>query len=142
MQSTFPVTTQSVEATMDLGAEMADAVSPGAVIALDGDLGAGKTHFVKGLARGLGYAAREVRSPTFTIVQVHEGGTMPLYHFDAYRVGSPGEFVDLGFEEYVYGDGVTVVEWPRRVEDLLPEHTLWLRLEHVSESERRISRNH
>ncbi|HHP7238087.1 tRNA (adenosine(37)-N6)-threonylcarbamoyltransferase complex ATPase subunit type 1 TsaE [Longibacter sp.] len=139
MYSLFPVITQSVESTMDLGAQVADMLSPGDVIALDGDLGAGKTHFVKGLARGLGYAAREVRSPTFTIVQVHEGGTMPLYHFDAYRVGSPEEFINLGFEEYVYGDGVTVVEWPRRVEDLLPEHARWLRLEHVSQSERRIS---
>ncbi|PEN13062.1 tRNA (adenosine(37)-N6)-threonylcarbamoyltransferase complex ATPase subunit type 1 TsaE [Longibacter salinarum] len=140
MESAFPVTTQSVEETMDLGADLAARLDPGAVVAIDGDLGAGKTHFVKGLARGLGYSEREVRSPTFTIVQVHEGGSMPLYHFDAYRVGSPEEFVDLGFEEYVYGEGVTVVEWPRRVEDLLPDDTIWLRLEHISAEERRISK--
>jgi tRNA threonylcarbamoyladenosine biosynthesis protein TsaE len=136
----LPQTTSSVEATMELAAELAETLEPGAVIALDGDLGAGKTHFVKGLAEGLGYAPREVRSPTFTIVQVHEGGTMPLYHFDAYRVGSPQEFVDLGFEEYVYGDGVTVVEWPERVEELLPKDTIWLSMTHVSPSERRIER--
>jgi tRNA threonylcarbamoyladenosine biosynthesis protein TsaE len=136
----FPVTTQSVDETIDLGAELAATLESGAVVALDGDLGAGKTHFVKGLARGLGYPEREVRSPTFTIVQVHEGGDLPLYHFDAYRVGSPQEFVDLGFEEYVYGDGVTVVEWPNRVADLLPDDTLHLRITHVSESERRIEK--
>jgi len=125
---------------MDLARAIAASLSPGAVVALQGDLGAGKTHFVKGLADGLGYEPHEVRSPTFTIVQVHEGEQMPLYHFDAYRVGSPGEFVDLGFEEYVYGEGVTVVEWPERVEELLPEETIWLTITHVSPSERRIER--
>ncbi len=125
---------------MQLASELAETLEPGAVVALRGDLGAGKTHFVKGLAEELGYAPRNVRSPTFTIVQVHEGAAMPLYHFDAYRVGSPGEFVDLGFEEYVYGDGVTVVEWPERVESLLPEDTIWITITHVSPSERRIER--
>ena len=123
---------------MQLASELAETLEPGAVVALAGDLGAGKTHFVKGLAEGLGYASKEVRSPTFTIVQVHEGGNMPLYHFDAYRVGSPDEFVNLGFEEYVHGDGVTVVEWPGRVEELLPDDTIWLTITHVSPSERRI----
>ena len=125
---------------MQLASELAETLEPGAVVALHGDLGAGKTHFVKGLAEGLGYAPHDVRSPTFTIVQMHEGEAMPLYHFDAYRVGSPQEFVDLGFEEYVYGDGVTVVEWPERVEKLLPEGTIWLTITHVSPSERRIER--
>lgn len=124
---------------MQLASELAETLEPGAVVALAGDLGAGKTHFVKGLAEGLGYASKEVRSPTFTIVQVHEGGNMPLYHFDAYRVGSPDEFVNLGFEEYVHGDGVTVVEWPGRVEELLPDDTIWLTIMHVSSSERRIA---
>ena len=124
---------------MRLASELAETLEPGAVVALAGDLGAGKTHFVKGLAEGLGYASKEVRSPTFTIVQVHEGGNMPLYHFDAYRVGSPDEFVNLGFEEYVHGDGVTVVEWPGRVEELLPDDTIWLTITHVSSSERRIA---
>ena len=123
---------------MRLASELAQTLEPGAVVALAGDLGAGKTHFVKGLAEGLGYAPHEVRSPTFTIVQVHEGEQMPLYHFDAYRVGSPQEFVDLGFEEYVYGEGVTVVEWPERVDGLLPDDTIWLTITHVSPSERRI----
>jgi len=136
----LPVTTASVDETMDLARAVAGSLSPGSVLALHGDLGAGKTHFVKGLAEGLGYEPHEVRSPTFTIVQVHEGEAMPLYHFDAYRVGSAGEFVDLGFEEYVYGEGVTVVEWPERVEELLPEDTIWLTITHVSPSERRIER--
>lgn len=138
MLESLPATTTSVDETIDLARAIAASLSPGAVVALQGDLGAGKTHFVKGLADGLGYEPHEVRSPTFTIVQVHEGEAMPLYHFDAYRVGSPEEFVDLGFEEYVYGEGVTVVEWPERVEELLPEETIWLTITHVSPSERRI----
>jgi len=133
-----PVTSSSVDETIALGARLAETLSPGDVLALDGDLGTGKTHLVKGVAKGFGLDPREVRSPTFTIVQVHEGGRLPLYHFDAYRVSSPDEFVDLGFEEYVFGEGVTVVEWAQRVASLLPEHTRWLHLAHVSESERRI----
>ena len=136
----FPITTTSVEETMDVGARLAKTLDAGAVVALDGDLGAGKTHLVKGLARGLGYDPHTIRSPTFTIVQEHVGGRLPLYHFDAYRVASPGEFVDLGFEEYVYGDGITVIEWPSKVESLIPDDALWLRMEHVSESERRIEK--
>lgn len=133
-----PVTSASVDETIALGARLAETLMPGDVLALEGDLGTGKTHLVKGVAQGLGLDPRDVRSPTFTIVQVHEGGRLPLYHFDAYRIGSPGEFVDLGFEEYVFGEGVTVVEWPQRVASLLPEYTQWLHLEHVSESKRRI----
>lgn len=123
---------------MDVGARLAETLDAGAVVALGGDLGAGKTHFVKGFARGLGYDPHAVRSPTFTIVQEHVGGRLPLYHFDAYRVSSPEEFVDLGFEEYVYGDGITVIEWPSKVESLIPDDALWLQMAHVSESERRI----
>jgi tRNA threonylcarbamoyladenosine biosynthesis protein TsaE len=125
---------------MDRGRALAETLSPGAVVALNGDLGAGKTHFVKGLAAGLGIPPETVRSPTFTILHEYTAGRLPLYHFDAYRIGDPSEFEAIGFAEYAYGDGITVVEWAARVEALLPPDTLHLRLTHVSAHERRIER--
>jgi len=132
------VTTDSVDATLDLGRALSETLSPGAVVALDGDLGTGKTHLVKGLAAGLGIPPETVRSPTFTILHAYDEGRLPLYHFDAYRIGDPSEFEAIGFAEYAYGEGVTVIEWASRVADLLPPDTLRLRLTHVSEHERRI----
>jgi tRNA threonylcarbamoyladenosine biosynthesis protein TsaE len=134
------VTTDSVDATMALARRLAETLSPGAVVALDGDLGTGKTHFVKGLAAGLGIPPETVRSPTFTIVHEYTDGRLPLYHFDAYRIGDPSELEAIGFDEYAYGDGITVIEWAARVADLLPPDTLRLRLTHVSAHERRIER--
>jgi tRNA threonylcarbamoyladenosine biosynthesis protein TsaE len=134
-----PIVTASVEETLALGQDLADALEPGAVLALSGDLGSGKTHLVKGIAAGLGLDPSTVRSPTFTILHVHEGGRRPLYHFDLYRLQSPDELYELGYEAYMYGRGVSVVEWPERAADLLPDETLCLRLEHVSPTERRIA---
>jgi tRNA threonylcarbamoyladenosine biosynthesis protein TsaE len=136
----LPITTQSVEETMRLGKALADELVPGTVVALTGDLGTGKTHLVKGIAAGLGIDPAAVRSPTFVILQTYEAGRLPLYHFDAYRVGSEDEFVELGYEEYFFGDGVSIVEWPGRVASLIPDDALRLRLSHVSPSERRIER--
>jgi len=136
--SLFPVTTASVEETFALGRRLAEALSPGAVVALEGDLGTGKTHLVKGLAAALGIPPETVRSPTFTILHEYTGVQPPLYHFDAYRIGGASEFEALGFREYVDGSGITVVEWASRVADLLPPGTLWLRLTHVSPAERRV----
>ena len=112
----------------------------GAVLALYGDLGTGKTHLVKGLADGLGLSPSTVRSPTFTILHTYDEGRCPLHHFDAYRVQTPDEFVELGFEEYVHGDGITCIEWADRVEALLPPDALRLRLSHVGPRQRRIAR--
>lgn len=140
LRTLFPVTTDSVEATMDVGAALAEALTPGTVVALYGDLGAGKTHFVKGIAAGLGLSPETVRSPTFTLLHVYDDGRLPLYHVDAYRVGDPAELVEMGYEEYVYGDGVCVVEWPARIDALLPDDAVRLRLTHVSPTERRIER--
>lgn len=134
------MTTDSVEETMALGRRLTETLSPGAVVALDGDLGAGKTHLVKGIAAGLGIPPETVRSPTFTILHAYDEGRLPLYHFDAYRIGDPSEFEAIGFEEYAYGEGVTVIEWASRVENLLPSDVLRLRLTHVSAHERRIER--
>lgn len=124
---------------MDLGTRLASALGAGTVLALYGALGTGKTHLVKGLAQGLGIPPNEVRSPTFTLLSVHDEGECPLYHFDAYRVQTPDEFVELGFEEYVHGDGITCIEWADRVDRLLPSNTLRLSLTHVAPNQRRIA---
>jgi tRNA threonylcarbamoyladenosine biosynthesis protein TsaE len=139
VEALVPVTTESVEETQALGARLAETLDAGAVLALCGDLGTGKTHLVKGLAEGLGIPPSTVRSPTFTILHTYEEGRRPLYHFDAYRVQTPDEFVELGFEEYVHGEGITCIEWADRVASLLPPHTLYLTLTHVDAHRRRIA---
>jgi len=94
---------------------------------------------VKGIAAGLGISPAEVRSPTFTILSVYDEGERPLYHFDAYRVQRPDEFVELGFEEYVHGDGVACIEWADRVTSLLPPNTIHLQFQHVAPAKRRLT---
>jgi len=139
LASLLPTTTASAAETQRLGAHLASVLPPGAVLALYGDLGSGKTQLVKGLAKGLGLSPSAVRSPTYTILHTYEGGTRPLYHFDAYRVQTPDEFVELGFDEYVHDDeGVTCLEWADRVESLLPEDAIRLRLSHDGRHARRI----
>ena len=93
----------------------------GQVITLTGDLGVGKTVFTQGLAKGLGIE-EPVNSPTFTIVQVYDEGRLPLYHFDVYRIGDIEEMDEVGFEEYVMGDGVSLIEWANLIEEILPEN--------------------
>ncbi|MFP4228821.1 MAG: tRNA (adenosine(37)-N6)-threonylcarbamoyltransferase complex ATPase subunit type 1 TsaE, partial [Salinivenus sp.] len=137
-EALFPVTTDSEAETRRLGAQLAERLPSGAVVALYGDLGTGKTHLVKGLAEGLGLDPATVRSPTFTILHTYDD-ERPLHHFDAYRVQTPDEFVELGFEDYVHGPGLTVIEWADRVESLLPSDTLRLTLTHVAPQQRRIA---
>ncbi len=106
-----------------LGSRMAELMEPGDFIALDGDLGAGKTLMTQGMAKGLG-VNEEIVSPTFTIIHEYETGRLPLYHMDVYRLKHPDEMYDLGYEEYFYGEGVTVVEWAKIIEPLLPDEHL------------------
>lgn len=106
--------------TEALGRRLAAALAPGAVVAYRGDLGMGKTAFTRGLARGLGYEGR-VTSPTFTIVNEYEGGGLPLFHFDMYRLEDAGDLFDIGWEDYLDRGGVCAVEWSERVEEALPE---------------------
>ena len=112
----------SVEETEALGREIAEKLFPGAFIALFGDLGAGKTAFCRGVGEALG--VHDVMSPTFTIVQVHRGEGLPLFHFDAYRLGCSDELYDIGFDDYVAEQGIIVMEWPSNVEDALPDDRL------------------
>ena len=99
---------------------MAEKAAPGDVIALLGDLGVGKTVFTKGFAAGLGIQ-EDISSPTFTILQLYEEGRLPLYHFDVYRIGDPEEMMEVGWDDYVYGNGVCLIEWANLIEDLMEE---------------------
>ena len=110
--------TNSPEQTEQLGQRLGAVLSAGAVVAFTGDLGAGKTAFTRGLARGLGIPG-QVTSPTFTIVNEYEGGRLPLFHFDMYRLGSSDELFDIGWEDYLARGGVCAVEWSEIVDDAL-----------------------
>ncbi|MBR1901177.1 MAG: tRNA (adenosine(37)-N6)-threonylcarbamoyltransferase complex ATPase subunit type 1 TsaE [Lachnospiraceae bacterium] len=112
--------TRSAQETWQAGYEMGQEAVPGQVITLIGDLGVGKTVFTQGFAAGLG-VQDSVNSPTFTILQVYEDGRLPLYHFDVYRIGDSEEMLEVGWDEYVSGDGVCLVEWADLIEDLIDE---------------------
>ena len=118
----------SEKETYAFGKRMAASMKQGDIIALEGDLGVGKTVFAKGFADGLGIN-EPIASPTFTFVLTYEEGSLPLYHFDMYRIADPEELEEIGYEDYFYGKGVCLVEWPGRIDELLPEHTIWIRIE-------------
>ena len=118
----------SAQDTFDLGSKLGQAVTPGKVYTLIGDLGVGKTVFTQGFARGLGIT-EAVSSPTFTIVQVYEEGRLPFYHFDVYRIGDVEEMDEIGYEDYVYGDGVCLIEWANLIEEILPENYTQITIE-------------
>ncbi len=107
------------------------------VFGLIGELGAGKTQFVKGFAAGIGSAA-DVTSPTFTLIHEYLDGRLPLYHFDFYRIGSAPELVRVGFDDYVEGDGVCIIEWADRFPDLIPARSTWIGIASKSENVRAI----
>ena len=114
------------EDTFRFGKELGEKAKEGSVFTLVGDLGAGKTVFSKGLAEGLG-VTEQVNSPTFTILQVYEQGRCPFYHFDVYRIGDSSEMDEIGYEEYIYGEGVCLIEWANLIEEILPEN--YIRIE-------------
>ncbi len=114
-------------ATLALGAGLAPCAAPGLVVYLDGDLGAGKTTFVRGLLRALGDTGL-VKSPTYTLVELHAVSGLNLYHFDFYRFNQPEEYLDAGLDEYFSGAGVCLVEWPERAAPYLPAPDLHIRL--------------
>lgn len=118
-------TSTSEEETLDFGRRFAATLAPGAVVALKGELGSGKTHFVKGMARALGIDEESVHSPTFALIHEYEG-ELPLYHFDCYRMESVREAQEIGAEEYFYSGGICVIEWPERIESILPRGTIWI----------------
>jgi tRNA threonylcarbamoyladenosine biosynthesis protein TsaE len=126
-----------LDGTMALGRRLAQVLFPGSVIALIGPLGAGKTHFVRAVAEGLGMVnSRLVNSPTFVLIQEYQA-RLSVYHFDAYRLSSPAEFGDLGVHEYFAGNGVCLVEWADRVEAFLPAEFLRITITPLGETTRR-----
>lgn len=120
MEGIYEVT--SPEETKKLAIEFGEKAKPGTVIALIGDLGVGKTVFTKGFAKGLGIT-EDVVSPTFTILETYESGRLNLYHFDVYRIGDVEEMEEVGFDDYVYGDGVSLIEWAGLIEEIMPKGT-------------------
>lgn len=124
--------------TQEFAGRFAKEIGPGSVLALKGDLGAGKTQFVKGLVAALGCSAA-VASPTFTIVHEYPGGRLPVFHFDFFRLEDRQSVARLGLDDYLFGDGVSVIEWADRFPDLVPEQARWIDFEINSESDRAIT---
>jgi tRNA threonylcarbamoyladenosine biosynthesis protein TsaE len=125
----FSFSTKSHEETVNAGRSLGQVVEMGCVVGLIGDLGAGKTCFMKGVANGLnGVPETEVTSPTFTILQAYEG-SVPLYHFDAYRLEGVEDLEDIGFEDYVYGQGVSFIEWADNISKAIPEERMLIEIE-------------
>ncbi|WP_428235823.1 tRNA (adenosine(37)-N6)-threonylcarbamoyltransferase complex ATPase subunit type 1 TsaE [Gracilimonas sp.] len=127
----------SVDETIRIGFEFGKQLTPGDVVCLAGDLGAGKTHFVKGVASFFGIEPEKVSSPTYTLIHEYSGDT-PVYHFDCYRLKHEQEALEIGAEEYFYGDGVCLVEWPEKIDGLIPEDAIWVEMSHLPENKRKI----
>lgn len=132
------ITTHSVEATLELGAQFGQFLQPGDVVALIGNLGSGKTQFTRGLCQGL-QVTQPVTSPTFVLINEYRG-RLPVFHFDFYRLESEAEIRDLGIDDYLYGEGVCVIEWAERGLSLLPEDRIEIYLRNLFESGQESSR--
>jgi tRNA threonylcarbamoyladenosine biosynthesis protein TsaE len=131
------VETHCLEETLKFGEQLAAALHRGDVLALSGDLGAGKTALIKGIARGLGIT-QDVTSPTFTLVHEYTSGRLPLFHIDLYRLDTVDQALAIGIEDYLNGPGVTAIEWAEKIEPLLPPGTTRIRMESVGENTHRI----
>ncbi len=123
----YVMESRSPKETAELAAGLGRSAWPGLVICLNGDLGAGKTCFAQGFGIGLG-TDEVINSPTFTILQIYEEGRLPLYHFDVYRIEDPMEMDEIGYEEYFFGEGVTLIEWSEQIPELLPEDRLTIEI--------------
>ncbi len=130
--------TTTVAQTEAIAADLAASLQPGDVVALEGDLGAGKTQFVRGLLRGLGGDPRLVSSPTYVLLNVYPGGRLTLYHVDAYRTAGPDDLAGVGFDEVLDAGGVVAVEWPSRVTELLPARRYTVTLTAIGDGVRTI----
>jgi tRNA threonylcarbamoyladenosine biosynthesis protein TsaE len=122
--------------TRAFGLSLAKELKPGAIIALVGDLGTGKTTLTRYIAEGLGIN-EPIQSPTFTIIREHRSGRLPLFHFDVYRLNDPEDLFELGYEDYFFGEGVTIVEWADKVAEMMPEDTKWITISYADTDEGR-----
>lgn len=118
----------SPDETFELAKKLGEEAEPGQVITLTGDLGVGKTVFTQGFAAGL-EIDEPVDSPTFTIIKVYDEGRLPFYHFDVYRIGDVSEMDEIGYEDYFFGDGVSMVEWANLIEEIIPEDAVLVTIE-------------
>lgn len=123
---------KSVEETMAIGIKLGSLCNAGDIICLTGDLGTGKTHMTKGIAQGIGIKDH-ITSPTFTIVNEYHSGRLKLYHFDVYRVNDPDEIYAIGFDEYIFSDGVSIIEWSNYIEELIPEEHISINIEKLND---------
>ena len=122
------IETKNAKETFQLGKKIGERAQPGQIYTLNGDLGVGKTVFTQGVARGL--EIREpVNSPTFTILQEYEGGRLPFYHFDVYRIGDIEEMEEIGYDDYFFGEGICLIEWAQLIEEILPENVISVTIE-------------
>lgn len=141
MTSDVVTISKSVEETIRAGYEFGKQLKPGDVVCLTGDLGAGKTHFVKGVASYFGITPEKVSSPTYTLIHEYSG-ELPVYHFDCYRLKSETEAIEIGAEEYFYGEGVCLIEWPEKIGSLIPEDAIWIQISHLPDQKRELVIHH
>ena len=134
----FQITTDSEKETQQVAARLAKILKPNAILCLFGDLGTGKTTFVKGMAKALRIKTQDIQSPTFVLMRLYEG-TLPVYHFDLYRLEEPQEIQRMGLEDYFYDDGISIVEWADRLGDQLPQDYIHMELTHQKEHQRLLS---
>lgn len=132
------IISQSVKETLDLGKVIAGYLKPQDIICLEGGLGTGKTTLTKGIAQGLGIDKSEVTSSSFILIRQHLGGRIPLYHFDLYRLKQASDIVTLGYEEYFYDEGVSVIEWAQNLTYLMPKECLMVELDYSQGNKRRL----
>ena len=136
----LPTETASVADTLALGRQLAGSLRAGDVLALSGEVGAGKTHLVKGIASGLGVEAETVTSPTFGLIQLYDEGIVPLVHIDLYRLERAADLDGIGFDEALDERAICLVEWPELAADRMPPETIWLHLSHLGGEQRRVER--
>jgi len=129
------IISHSAAQTQRLGARLGELARAGDVFCLQGELGSGKTCFTQGLGRGLG-VPDAIHSPTFILANEHRGGRLPLYHLDVYRMRGANEAPGIGIEDYLYGDGVCVIEWAEKIDAALPRERLWIEFRHLGETKR------
>lgn len=128
---------RSVKETEEIAKTFAKSVTPGDIVCLFGDLGAGKTNFTRGFVQAFGIPVEQVDSPTFTIINEYDG-EIPVYHMDFYRIEHHTEALEIGIEEYLYGDGICIIEWPERILEVLPEDVIRVEIETLEENSRKI----
>lgn len=136
MKKAQEILIKNEEDTREFGHQLAKQLKPGSVVALFGDLGTGKTTLTKYIGEGLGIK-EVITSPTFTIIQEYRNSKIPLYHFDVYRLQGEQELLELGYEDYFYGEGVTVIEWPEKIQNLLPLEMISVHIQYGDSDQQR-----